>query len=60
MTFQPTVGVSIFPPFFFLSRATPVHMEVPGLDVILELQLPASTMAMATPDLSHICKLHHS
>ena len=36
------------------------HMEVPGLGVKLELQLPAYTTATATPDLSLVCDLHHS
>ena len=36
------------------------HMEVPRLGVELELQLPAYTIATATPALSHICNLHHS
>ena len=35
-------------------------MEVPRLGVELELQLLAYTRATATPDLSHICDLHHS
>ena len=35
-------------------------MEVPGLEVESELQLLAYTIATATPDLSHICDLHHS
>ena len=35
-------------------------MEVPRLGVESELQLPACTTATATPDLSHICNLHHS
>ena len=35
-------------------------MEVPRLEVELELQLPAYTTATAMPDLSHICDLHHS
>ena len=35
-------------------------MEVPRLEVELELQLPAYTTATATRDLSHICDLHHS
>ena len=35
-------------------------MEVSRLGVELELQLLAYTRATATPDLSHICKLHHS
>ena len=36
------------------------HMEVASLGVKLELQLLAYTTATATPDLSHICDLHHS
>ena len=35
-------------------------MEIPGLGVKLELQLPAHTRATATPDLSHIWDLHCS
>ena len=35
-------------------------MEVPGLGVESELQLPAYTTAMATLDPSHICDLRHS
>ena len=35
-------------------------MEVLRLGVELELQLPAYTRATATPDLSHICDLHHN
>ena len=35
-------------------------MEVPGLGVKLEQQLPAYTTATATPDLSNVCDLHHS
>ena len=34
------------------------HMEVPRLGVKLELQLLAT--ATATPNLSHVCDLHHS
>ena len=34
------------------------HLEVPGLGVQLELQLPAYTTAIATQDLSHICSPH--
>ena len=33
------------------------HMEVPRLGV--QLELPAYTTAIATPDLSHICKDLH-
>ena len=34
------------------------HIEVPSLGS--EQELPAYTTAMATPDLSHLCNLHHS
>ena len=36
------------------------HMEVPSLEIELELQLPAYTTATAMPDPSHVCDLHHS
>ena len=45
---------------FFLFRAAPTAMEIPRLGVQSELQPPAYTTAPATPDLSHICHLHHS
>ena len=35
-------------------------MEVPGLGVESEVQLPACTTATATLDVSHICDLYHS
>ena len=35
-------------------------MEFPRLGVKSELQLPAYATAIAMPDLSGICKLHHS
>ena len=35
-------------------------MEVPRLEVELELQLPAYTTATATPDLRRVCNLCHS
>ena len=40
----------------------PWHIEVPRRRVELELQLPAYATATgtATPDLNHICNLHHS
>ena len=38
----------------------PWHMEVPGLGVVPELQLLAYTTAIATPDPSCVCDLHHS
>ena len=34
------------------------HMEVPGLEVELELQLPAYATATVIPDPSHVCDLH--
>ena len=34
-------------------------MEVPGLGVELELQLPAYITDTAIPDLSQICDLYH-
>ena len=36
------------------------HMEVPRLGVKWELQLLAYPIAIATPELSHICSLQHS
>ena len=38
----------------------PLHLEVPSLGMKSELQRPAYTTAIATPDPSHICDLHHS
>ena len=38
----------------------PQHMEVLGLGVILELQLPAYATATAMPDPSLDCNLHHT
>ena len=35
-------------------------MEVLGLEVELEVQLPATPIAIATQDLSLVCDLHHS
>ena len=35
-------------------------MEVPGLGVKLQLQLPIYTTATSTPDMSCVCNLHHS
>ena len=35
-------------------------MEVPRLEVELELWLPAYARATATPDPSRVCDLHHS
>ena len=36
------------------------HMEVPRLEVKLELQLPAYTTATVMPNLSHVCNIHYS
>ena len=50
------------PLFFFFSGFLGPHprpLEVPGLGVESELQLPAYTTATATPDPSCICDLHH-
>ena len=53
---------SIFTSFvlFFFKQLHLRHMEVPGLGVESELQLPAYTTATAMPDPSRICHLHHS
>ena len=36
------------------------HMEIPRLEVKLEVWLPAYAKATATWDPSHVCNLHHS
>ena len=49
--------------FFFFSFFLGLylqHMEVPGLGVKSELQLPAYTTATATPDPNCLCDLHSS
>ena len=46
--------------FFSFLRPHLQLMEIPRLGVESELQLLAYTPATAMPDLSHICKLHHS
>ena len=43
--------------FFFFLRPHLQHLQVPGLGLISELQLPAYTTATAKPDLSLICDL---
>ena len=48
-----------FPLLFFL-RLHLQHMEVPGLGVESELQLPAHATATATPSWSRIGRLRHS
>ena len=45
---------------FCLLGLHPWHMEVPRLGIRSELQLPAYTRAMATPNPNHVCNLHHS
>ena len=47
--------------YLFIFRAAPWLMEVLRLGVELELQLLlAYITATATPDLSHVCDLHHN
>ena len=46
--------------FFFFLGLHLRHMEIPRLGVESKLQLPAYTIAIATPDPSRICNLHHS
>ena len=48
--------------YFFIFFLWPnlQQMEIPGLEVKLELQPPAYTTATSTPDLSHVCDLYHS
>ena len=46
--------------FLFFLGPHPRHMEVPRRGVQSELQLPASTTATATRDLSRVCGPHHS
>ena len=45
--------------FFFFQTAVPWAYGSSRLGVKLELQLPAYTTATATPNLSHVCDLHH-
>ena len=46
--------------FFVFLGPHPRHMEVPRLGAELKLHLPADIKATTTPNLSHICDLHHS
>ena len=49
------------PPYFLVFLGPqPRNIEVPGVGVKLELQLEVYATAIATPDPSHICDLHHS
>ena len=56
------MGVFCFVLFCFVcfSGLYPQHLEVPRLEVQLELQLPGYTTITAMPDPSHICDLHYS
>ena len=50
---------NLFCLFVLPFRAT-TYMEVPRLGVQLELQLLAFATAIATPDLSRVCNIHHN
>ena len=57
------IGFCFFFKFFCLFDFLgphPQHKEVPRLGIKWELQLPASATVTVTPDLSHVCNLHHS
>ena len=54
------LSFSFFFFFFDFLGPRPQHLEVPRLGGKLELQLLAYATATATPDLSHVCDLHHS
>ena len=62
LSFHRALGGFLDKPFFFLFLLGLhlQHMEVLRLEVDLELQLPAYTIATAMPDLSCVCDLHHS
>ena len=56
----PKVTYSFFFFSFWLFRAESVAYGIPRLGVESELQLlQASTTAIAAPDPSHVCDLHH-
>ena len=60
---RPTVQIDVFIFIFYFVLFLRPHlqyMEVPGLGIELDLQLPAYTTAIAMPDLSHLCDLYHS
>ena len=60
-TCSATMGTPVFCFVLFVFLGPHLHhMEVPRLGVESELQLPAYTTAIATPDPSHVCDLHHS
>ena len=46
--------------FFCLFRAHPRHMKLPKLGVKSDLQVLAYATAVAMPDLTCLCDLHHS
>ena len=46
--------------FFFFLELHSQYTDVPWLGVQSELQLPAYATAIATPEPSHVCNLHHS
>ena len=53
------INLFFFPFCLFLGPHSG-HMEVPGLGVESELQLLAYPMGPTAPNLSRVCKLHHS
>ena len=53
-------GLSFLPDFFFFFRAAPVTYGSSWLGVESGLQLSAYTTSTTTPDLNHVCSLHHS
>ena len=60
MMFENVVGgrfLFLFLFLFCLLGPHPQHMEVPRLEVQLELQLLAYTTVTARPDPSHVCNL---
>ena len=59
---DPIVSMNLFIYLFIFVFLGPHlhHMEVPGLGIELEPQLPTYTTVTATWDLSHICDLHLS
>ena len=53
------IHIHLFIYLFCLFRAKPTAYGGSQARVKLELQLPAYATATATPDLSHVCDLHH-
>ena len=54
------IFILVFIYFFAFLGPYPQHMEMPRLGVESELLLLPYARDTATPDLSHICNLHHS